>query len=175
MRKLQLPLDEETLNSLRAGEVVSLSGTVYTARDAAHARITKLMEEGKPLPLDLKNAAIYYVGPTPARPTQVIGSAGPTTASRMDAYTPMLLNAGLQCMIGKGRRSKEVKDSIVRNKAVYFVCCGGAGALLASHIKSATPIAFEDLLAEAIVKLEVEDFPCFVGIDCQGNDIYDCG
>ena len=173
MRKIRLPMDMETRDSLRAGDSVLLSGTVYTARDAAHKRMTALLDEGKELPMDINGAVIYYVGPTPAKPGEVIGSAGPTTASRMDAYTPRLLDLGMQAMIGKGRRSEAVREAIVRNHAVYFIACGGAGALIADSIKAAEPVAFPDLLAEAIVKLEVEDFPCFVGIDTAGRDIYD--
>lgn len=173
MKRIQLPMDKETRDALAAGESVLLSGTVYTARDAAHKRMIALLDEGKELPMDIQDACIYYVGPTPAKPGEVIGSAGPTTASRMDAYTPRLLDLGMQAMIGKGRRSEAVKEAIVRNHAVYFIACGGAGALIANSIHSAEPIAFEDLLAEAIVRLEVKDFPCFVGIDTKGNDIYD--
>lgn len=173
MKKIQLPMTDETACSLKAGDSVLLSGTVYTARDAAHKRMIEMLERGEELPMDLRGAVIYYVGPTPARPGQVIGSAGPTTASRMDAYTPVLLDLGLRAMIGKGRRNKAVKEAIVRNHAVYFIACGGAGALIAESVVKAEPVAFEDLLSEAVVRLEVKDFPCFVGIDCEGKDIYD--
>ena len=173
MRTITLPMDEETRASLHAGEAVLLSGTVYTARDAAHKRMTEQLESGEKLPFPMENAAIYYVGPTPAAPHQAIGSAGPTTSSRMDAYTPRLLEEGLRVMIGKGRRSDEVKASIRKHKAVYFVACGGAGALLSHCIKKSEPVAFADLLAEAVVKLTFEAFPCFVGIDTEGNDIYE--
>ena len=173
MRKIQLPMTRETADSLQAGESVLLSGTIYTARDAAHKRLMELLEKGEPLPLDIDGAVIYYVGPTPAKPGQVIGSAGPTTASRMDSYTPALLDLGMNAMIGKGKRSEAVKEAIVRNHAVYFITCGGAGALIADRSKKAEPVAFEDLLSEAIVRLEAEDFPCFVGIDTRGRDIYD--
>ena len=173
MRTILLPMSEETRKSLKAGEAVKLSGTVYTARDAAHARMLSDCEKGRSLPFPIENAAIYYVGPTPAKPGQAIGSAGPTTSSRMDRYTPELLDMGLRVMIGKGRRSEAVKESIVKNSAVYFVACGGAGALLSHSIIEAEPVAYPDLLAEAVVKLTVKDFPCFVGIDTDGNDIYE--
>ncbi len=173
MKKVTLPIRKEEMETLHAGDSVLLSGTIYTARDAAHGRMHQLIQEGKPLPFDIADACIYYVGPTPAKPGSVIGSAGPTTASRMDVYTPELLDLGLQGMLGKGKRSPEVKDAIVRNKAIYFVACGGAGALISHCIKSCEPVAFADLLSEAITKLEVEDLPCFVGIDCFGNDIYE--
>ncbi len=173
MRKLTLPLSEEEISSLHAGDAVELSGVIYTARDAAHKRLHDLMQAEKELPLDLSGAAIYYAGPTPAKPGQPIGSCGPTTSSRMDAYTPEMLDHGLKVMIGKGRRSQAVKDAIRTHHAVYFVACGGAGALLSHCVIASEPVAFEDLLAEAIVKLTVKDFPCFVGVDSEGNDIYD--
>lgn len=173
MRKVTLPLSEEDIDNLHAGDAVLLSGTVYTARDAAHKRMHEAIEKGEPLPFDIRRALIYYVGPTPAKEGQVIGSAGPTTSSRMDVYTPELLDLGLGAMLGKGRRSREVKEAIIRNRAVYFVACGGAGALISHCIKSREMIAYEDLLAEAVTKLQVEDLPCFVGIDASGNDIYD--
>lgn len=173
MRKLTLPLSEEEISSLHAGDAVELSGVIYTARDAAHKRLHDLMQAEKELPLDLNGAAIYYAGPTPAKPGQPIGSCGPTTSSRMDAYTPEMLDHGLKVMIGKGRRSPAVKDAIRTHHAVYFVACGGAGALLSHCVIASEPVAFEDLLAEAIVKLTVKDFPCFVGVDSEGNDIYD--
>ena len=173
MRKLTLPLSEEEISSLHAGDAVELSGVIYTARDAAHKRLHHLIQEGKELPLDLNGAAIYYAGPTPAKPGQPIGSCGPTTSSRMDAYTPELLDHGLKIMIGKGRRSETVKDAIKTHHAVYFVACGRAGALLSHSVIASEPVAFADLLAEAIVKLTVKDFPCFVGVDADGKDIYD--
>ncbi|MBQ9328151.1 MAG: fumarate hydratase C-terminal domain-containing protein [Solobacterium sp.] len=173
MKRVTLPASSKDLRDLQAGEPVLLSGTVYTARDAAHKRMIELLEQRKELPIPMKDAAIYYVGPTPAPKGRPIGSAGPTTSSRMDAYTPALLDQGLTVMIGKGRRSAEVKEAIVTHGAVYFVACGGAGALLAHHIKKAEPVAFEDLLAEAIVRLTLEDFPCFVGVDSFGDDVYD--
>lgn len=170
---INLPISEEDLNNLHAGDAVYLTGTIYTARDAAHKRLYNFMQEGKELPIELKGTAIYYVGPTPAKENQAIGSAGPTTSSRMDIYTPTLLDTGLKVMIGKGKRSKEVKEAIIKNKAIYFVACGGAGALLSHSIISSEVVAFDDLLSEAIRKLEVKEFPCFVGIDIKGNDIYE--
>jgi fumarate hydratase subunit beta len=175
MRKIRLPLTDDVISSLHAGDAVLLSGTVYTARDAAHKRLHEMIAAEKELPFDLEGAVIYYVGPTPARPGQVIGSAGPTTSGRMDAYTPELLDHGLKGMLGKGRRSAEVRASIVSHHAVYFVACGGAGALISHCIKSREMVAFPELLAEAVTRLEVEDLPCFVGIDCEGKDIYDRG
>ncbi len=173
MKRLQLPLSEEERMSLKAGDAVLLSGEIYTARDAAHKRLHEMIERNEELPFDLNDAVIYYVGPTPAKPGQAIGSAGPTTSGRMDPYAPLLLDLGLKGMIGKGKRNDQVKDAIVRNKAVYFVAVGGAGALLSHSIMKREPVAFDDLLAEAITKLTVKDFPCFVGIDCLGRDIYD--
>ncbi len=174
MKKVTLPLTEEAVKDLHAGDAVQLSGTVYTARDAAHKRLHEMIGRGETLPFDLQGAVIYYVGPTPAKPGQAIGSAGPTTASRMDAYTPELMDHGLRGMIGKGRRSEAVKESIVRHHGIYFIVCGGAGALISHCIKSREPVAFEDLISEAVTRLEVEDMPCFVGIDAEGRDVYDC-
>ncbi len=171
-KHITLPIKDEDLENLKAGDAVLVSGTLYTARDAAHKRLVELMQDNKELPIDLNRASIYYVGPTPNKKGQVIGSAGPTTSSRMDAYTPLLLNHGLKVMIGKGRRSDAVKEAMIQNKAIYFVACGGAGALLSHAIIKSEVIAFDDLLSEAIRKLEIKDFPCFVGIDIQGNDIY---
>ena len=170
---ITLPMDPETREKLRAGDEVYLTGEIYTARDAAHKRLHEMRERGEVYPFEMKDAVIYYVGPTQPKPGHAVGSAGPTTSGRMDAYTPELLDDGLRGMIGKGRRSPEVIDAIIRNKAIYFVVVGGAGALLSNRIKKAEPVVFEDLLSEAIVKLTVEDFPCFVGIDILGNDIYD--
>ena len=172
---LKTPVSDEALKKLTAGDTVLLSGTVYTARDAAHLRMTGLIKAGKPLPVDINGAAIYYAGPTPERPGQVIGAAGPTTAGRMDAYTPALLDRGLKIMIGKGRRSAAVKDSIVKNGAVYLAAVGGAGALVAQHIKSAQIICWEDLGCEALRKLTVEALPLTVVIDARGEDLYDLG
>ncbi|MDO5109593.1 MAG: Fe-S-containing hydro-lyase [Erysipelotrichaceae bacterium] len=173
MKRLYLPLCEEERTSLKAGEAVLLNGEIYTARDAAHKKMHEAIAKGEELPFDIHDAVIYYVGPTPAREGQAIGSAGPTTAGRMDPYTPQLIELGLRGMIGKGRRSQAVKDAIVRNRAVDFVAVGGAGALLSHSISAREPVAYEELLAEAVTKLTVKDFPCFVGIDCEGNDIYD--
>lgn len=173
MRRVNLPLSKEDILTLKAGEPVLLNGEIYTARDAAHKKLHELIEQGKELPFEIKNATIYYVGPTPAKEGQAIGSAGPTTSGRMDPFTPELLDHGLKGMIGKGARNAAVKESIVKNQAVYFVAVGGAGALLSHSIVKREPVAFEELLAEALTKLTVRDFPCFVGIDCEGNDIYD--
>jgi len=173
MKKVSLPLSDEVISFLHAGDAVLLSGTMYTARDAAHKRLHEMMAKGEKLPFDLDGALIYYVGPTPAQPGQVIGSAGPTTSGRMDAYTPELLEHGLKGMLGKGRRSEAVKQAVVKHHAVYFVACGGAGALISHSIVKREMVAFPELLAEAVTRLEVKDLPCFVGIDCEGKDIYD--
>ena len=172
-RTITAPIDRETLKSLHAGDYVYISGTIYTARDAAHKRMIETLDEGRELPLDLKDNVIYYMGPSPARQGRPIGSAGPTTASRMDKYAPTLLDLGLKGMIGKGKRSQAVKDAIVRNKAVYFAAIGGAGALLSQRIKSSEVIAYDDLGTEAIRRLEVEDFPVIVVIDSEGTDLYE--
>ena len=173
MRKIELPLSKKDIATLKAGEPVLLSGTVYTARDAAHKRLCEMIERNEPLPFDLAGATIYYVGPTPAKPGQVIGSAGPTTSSRMDPYVPLLAEKGLSGITHKGRRSQEVIETVRKYHMVYFVCTGGAGALLSHCIVKREVIAFEELLAEAITRLEIRDFPCFVGLDENGNDIYD--
>lgn len=172
-KKIQTPLTKEMAKTLHAGDYVYLTGTIYSARDAAHKRLTESLMRGEKLPLPLENEIIYYLGPTPARPGQVIGSAGPTTASRMDKYAPSLLDLGQTGMIGKGRRSEAVIASMKKNSAVYFAAVGGAGALLSKCIKDAKVIAYEDLGAEAIYKLEVEDFPVIVVIDCEGNNLYE--
>ncbi len=172
-KRLQTPLTKEKAVTLKAGDYVYLTGTIYSARDAAHKRLTESLEKGEELPLPLTNEIIYYLGPTPARPGQVIGSAGPTTSSRMDKYAPSLLDLGQTGMIGKGRRSDAVIASMKKNSAVYFAAVGGAGALLSKCIKKAEVIAYEDLGAEAIYKLEVEDFPVIVVIDCEGNNLYE--
>ena len=172
-KHVRAPLDEEIAFSLKAGDYVYLTGTIYTARDAAHKRIYEALEKGEPLPLELKDNVIYYMGPSPARPGRPIGSAGPTTASRMDKYTPELLDLGLRGMIGKGKRSKEVKEAMVRNGAVYFAAVGGAGALLSRSIIESQVIAYDDLGTEAIRRLEVKDFPVIVVIDSHGNDLYE--
>ena len=169
---IRTPLDEETVLSLKAGDRVLLSGTVYAARDAAHKRMSEMIEKGEPLPLPLQGQVIYYVGPSPAAPGHVIGATGPTTSGRMDKYTPALLALGLKGMIGKGYRDEEVVKAIARHKAVYFAATGGAGALLASRIRKNETIAFEDLGPEAIRKLEVEEFPLIVINDAYGNDYY---
>lgn len=172
-RTITVPIKKEQIVDLHAGDYVYISGTIYSARDAAHKRMFEAMEEGKDIPINLTDNVIYYLGPTPAREGQVIGSAGPTTASRMDKYTPRLLDNGLNGMIGKGKRSKEVVDAIVRNKAVYFAAVGGAGALLSKCIKKSEVIAYDDLGTEAIRKMEVEDFPVIVVIDSEGNNLYE--
>ncbi|NQT32824.1 MAG: fumarate hydratase C-terminal domain-containing protein [Candidatus Omnitrophica bacterium] len=170
-KHMQTPLDKKAINSLKAGEEVLLSGTIYTARDQAHMRLSGLITEGGKLPLELTGQVIYYCGPAPAK-TGPIGSCGPTTSGRMDPFTPMLLDAGLKGMIGKGRRSQEVADAIKKNGAVYFIAPGGAGAYLREKVISCVTVAFEDLGPEAIYKLEVKDFPLVVGIDTEGKDIY---
>ena len=172
-KRITAPLSEETVQMLKAGDTVLLSGVLYTARDAAHKRMCEALERGGPIPFSLEGAVIYYVGPTPAKPGRIIGSAGPTTSGRMDAYTPKLLQCGLKGMIGKGQRTSEVIDAIVANRAVYFAATGGAGALLASRIKSSQVIAWEDLGTEAVRRLEVEDFPLTVVIDREGRNLYD--
>lgn len=174
-KTLTTPLKAEELKELKAGDDVYITGYIYTARDAAHARLVKLLEEGKELPFDPEGAVIYYVGPAPAKPGQPIGSAGPTTSYRMDSYAPQLLDAGLKGMIGKGKRDQEVVDSIVKNDAIYFAAIGGAAALIAKSVKSAEIVAYEDLGAEAIRKLYVEDFPVTVINDTHGNDLYKMG
>ncbi|MBR3786152.1 MAG: Fe-S-containing hydro-lyase [Firmicutes bacterium] len=174
-KKLQMPLTEEMTRDLHAGDNVLISGVIYTGRDAAHKRLCELLDQGKELPVDLKDAVIYYVGPAPAKPGQVIGSAGPTTSYRMDAYAPALLDLGLKGMIGKGKRSAEVVEAMKRNGAVYFGAIGGCGALLAKCIKKAEVVAYEDLGAEAIRRLEVEDLPVVVIIDRWGNNLYEEG
>lgn len=170
---IKAPMTQEDAKKLRSGDYVYITGTIYTARDAAHKRMYEALEKGEALPLDMKNNIIYYMGPSPAREGRPIGSAGPTTASRMDKYAPSLLNLGLIGMIGKGKRSDAVKEAIVRNGAVYFAAVGGAGALLSKSIKASEVIAYDDLGTEAIRKLEVEDFPVIVVIDSEGNNLYE--
>lgn len=172
---LQTPLSREALAPLRAGDTVLLSGVVYTARDAAHARMAELLDQGRELPFDLQGAAIYYVGPTPERPGCAIGAAGPTTAGRMDAYTPRLLDLGLACMIGKGRRSQAVKEAVVRNGAVYLAAIGGAGALMAGSVQQCEVIAWPDLGCEAVRRLVVKEMPLTVLLDAHGGDLYQSG
>lgn len=170
---INAPISDEDAKSLHSGDYVYITGTIYTARDAAHKRMSEALAAGKTLPIDMKNNIIYYMGPSPAREGRPIGSAGPTTASRMDKYAPSLLDLGLKGMIGKGKRTQQVKDAIVRNGAVYFAAVGGAGALLSQRIKKSEVIAYEDLGTEAIRKLEVEDFPVIVVIDSKGNNLYE--
>ena len=175
MVKITTPLTREAVRNLKAGDSCLISGVIYTARDAAHKRLCELVAEGKELPLDVKYAIIYFVGPTPAKPGQAIGSAGPTTSYRMDAYSPTLIKEGLTGMIGKGKRGPEVIDAMKKCGAVYFGAIGGCGALLSKCIKKAEVIAYEDLGAEAIRRLEVEDFPAIVIIDSEGNNLYETG
>lgn len=170
---IKAPIDDEVVNSLKAGDYVYITGTIYTARDAAHKRMYEAINNGESIPFELKNNIIYYLGPSPAREGQVIGSAGPTTSNRMDKYTPLLLEHGLKGMIGKGKRSNEVIKSMHKNNAVYFAAIGGAGALLSKCIKKAEVIAYDDLGTEAIRKLEVENLPTIVVIDNQENNMYD--
>ena len=174
-RHITVPVAKEEIQDLRAGDYVYLTGVIYTARDAAHKRMDEVLSEGKELPLDIKNQMIYYMGPSPAREGRPIGSAGPTTASRMDRYAPKLLDLGLTAMIGKGKRSKEVLDAVKRNGSVYFAAVGGAGALLSKCIKTSEVVAYDDLGTEAIRKLYVEDMPLVVIIDSEGNNLYEEG
>ncbi len=172
-KNLQAPFKKEELKELHAGDYVYISGVIYTARDAAHKRMEECLNAGQDLPIQIEDQVIYYMGPSPAREGRPIGSAGPTTASRMDKYTPKLLDLGLSAMIGKGKRSQEVSDAIVRNRAVYFAAVGGAGALLSKCIKKAEVVAYEDLGTEAIRRLEVENLPAIVVIDSLGNNLYE--
>lgn len=170
---ITLPLTDEIVQSLKIGDYVYLTGTLYTARDAAHKRMHESLQSGEKLPIDIEGTVIYYMGPSPARPGRAIGSAGPTTSSRMDKYTPDLLDLGMAGIIGKGKRSQSVTDAIVRNKSVYFAAVGGAGALLSKAILKSEVVAYEDLGTEAIHRLEVKDFPAVVVIDCKGNNLYE--
>ena len=172
-KKIQAPISNEDANSLRAGDYVYITGTIYTARDAAHKRMYEALEKNQQLPIEMANNIIYYMGPSPAREGRPIGSAGPTTASRMDKYAPKLLDLGLKGMIGKGKRNQAVIDAIVRNGSVYFAAVGGAGALLSKCITSAEVVAYDDLGTEAIRKLTVENFPAIVVIDSEGNNLYE--
>lgn len=172
-KKIQAPISNEDANSLRAGDYVYITGTIYTARDDAHKRMYEALEKNQQLPIEMANNIIYYMGPSPAREGRPIGSAGPTTASRMDKYAPKLLDLGLKGMIGKGKRSQAVRDAIVRNGSVYFAAIGGAGAILSKCIKKSEVIAYDDLGTEAIRKLYVEDFPVIVVIDSEGNNLYE--
>ena len=175
MKKLTTPLTSADVEALKVGDKVSLTGVIYTGRDAAHKRLVELLDAGKELPFDPKGQIIYYVGPAPAKPGSPIGSAGPTTSYRMDAYAPRLIEVGLKGMIGKGSRNKEVVDAMMSHKAVYFAAVGGAAALIAKRIKSKELVAYEDLGAEAIFRLEVEDFPVIVANDVNGEDLYQKG
>lgn len=175
IKKITTPLTDDVIASLKAGDRVEITGVIYTARDAAHKRLAEALESGKTLPIDVAGQIIYYVGPCPARPGRVMGSCGPTTSYRMDAYAPILLSLGLKGMIGKGKRSKEVVDCMVSNNAVYFAAIGGAAAIISRSVKRADVVAYEDLGTEALRRLEVEDFPCIVATDSQGNDLYVTG
>lgn len=172
-KKITAPIDDKTARELKSGDYVYITGTIYTARDAAHKRMYDALEKGEKLPFDVKDNVIYYMGPSPAREGRPIGSAGPTTATRMDKYAPALLDLGLKGMIGKGKRRQNVKDSMIKNGAVYFAAVGGAGAILSKCIRESEVIAYDDLGTEAIRKLYVEDFPAIVVIDSEGNDLYE--
>lgn len=172
-RHINVPFDADIVKELKAGDYVYLTGTIYTARDAAHKRMYEALQNGETLPFDIEGNVIYYMGPSPAREGRPIGSAGPTTASRMDKYTPALLELGMRGMIGKGRRTEAVRESMMKNQAVYFAAVGGAGALLSKSILQAEVIAYEDLGTEAIRKLEIKDFPVIVVMNCEGNNLYD--
>ena len=172
-KHIQVPLREQDIEELKAGDYVYLTGTIYTARDAAHKRMYDSMKKGEALPIELKGNVLYYLGPSPAREGQVIGSAGPTTSSRMDKYTPDMLDAGLKGMVGKGKRSPEVIEAMKRNQAVYFAAVGGAGALLSKCIKEAEVVAYDDLGTESIRRLYIENLPVIVVIDKEGNNLYE--
>jgi fumarate hydratase subunit beta len=173
--RIKAPLDEKTVEKLKAGDQVSISGVIYTARDAAHKRLVESLDKGEKLPVDIKNQVLYYMGPSPAKPGSAIGSAGPTTSGRMDSYAPRLMAEGVKGMIGKGDRSQAVKDAMKKYKAVYFAAIGGAGALISKSIKRSDVIAYEELGAEAIRRLEVENFPATVINDIYGGDLYEEG
>ncbi len=170
---IKVPISKEEISGLKAGDYVYITGTIYTARDAAHKRMYEALQNGETLPVEMEKNIIYYMGPSPAREGRPIGSAGPTTSSRMDKYAPALLDLGLIGMIGKGKRNREVKEAIVRNGAVYFAAVGGAGALLSKSITASEVVAYDDLGTEAIRKLTVENFPAIVVMDAQGNDLYE--
>ena len=174
-KRIKLPLTDKDIKELKAGDSVLITGTLLTARDAAHKRLFELIEKGKKLPVDIKGQIIYYVGPAPAKPGHTVGPAGPTSSYRMDKYTPSLLDLGLKGMIGKGARNKDVADAIVKNNCVYFAAIGGAAALIAKSIKKEEMLCYEDLGTEAIRRYTVEDFPCIVAIDCEGNNVYETG
>ena len=172
IKKINTPLTNEVVKNLKSGDSVTITGYIYTGRDAAHKRLIALLEQGKELPIEIKNQIIYYVGPAPAKPGYKCGSAGPTTSYRMDPYTPQLLDLGLKGMIGKGLRSKEVIESMIKNNAIYFAAIGGAAAVIAKSIKDSKVVAYEDLGAEAIHRYYIEDFPAVVCIDAEGNNLY---
>ena len=171
-KRITLPITDQDIQSLRAVDSVLLTGTIITGRDAAHKRLFELIEKGAPLPVDVKGEIIYYVGPAPAKPGYAVGPAGPTSSYRMDKFTPALLSLDMKGMIGKGARSQEVIDAIVKNKAIYFAAIGGAAALIAKSIKKEELLCYEDLGTEAVRRYTVEDFPCIVAIDCEGNNVY---
>lgn len=173
--RLSTPLKKSDINALKIGDIIRLNGIIYTGRDTAHKRLVDLLDQGKDLPFDIRGQVIYYVGPSPAKPGKIIGSCSPTTAYRMDPYTPKLLEKGLRGMIGKGKRSNEVKEAIKRTGSIYFAATGGAGALIAKSIKKMELVAYEDLGPEAIYRLEVEDFPVIVANDMHGGDLYEDG
>jgi len=175
VKKVRLPLTDQTISNLKAGDNVLLSGVMYVARDAAHKRMVEALDQGNPLPFDIKRQTIYFMGPSPARPGQPIGSAGPTTSGRMDSYSPRLMAEGLKVMIGKGMRSQAVKDAMKKYKAIYLAAIGGAGALISKSIKQSGVIAYEELGAEAVRRLEVENFPATVINDIYGGDLYEEG
>ena len=175
MKRIKLPLTEDVIKDLHAGDNVLLSGTVFVARDAAHRLMVESIKQGQPLPFDINGQTIYYMGPSPSRPGQVIGAAGPTTSGRMDTFSPLLIKEGLRGMIGKGNRSRSVKEAIISHKAIYFAAIGGIGALISKRIKKSEIIAYPELGAEAIRKIEVEDFPVTVINDVYGNDLYEQG
>ena len=174
-KNITSPIDERTIESLHAGDQVLISGVMYVGRDAAHKRLVETLDKGGEMPFDVKGQTIYYMGPSPTKPGHVIGSAGPTTSGRMDAYTPRMLEAGLKAMIGKGLRSPDVKEAIKKHKAVYFAATGGAAALIARSITKSETIAYEELGPEAVLRLEVKDFPAVVINDCHGGDLYQEG
>ena len=174
-KRVALPLTDDTLQGLRAGDDILLSGTMYVGRDSAHKRIVEALDQGKPLPFDIRGQTIYYMGPSPAKPGQVIGSAGPTTSGRMDSYSPRLMAEGLRGMVGKGMRTPAVKEAMKKHRAVYFAAIGGAGALISKAIKKSDVIAYEELGAEALLRIEVADFPVIVINDIYGGDLYDEG
>ncbi len=171
--KITLPISEDDIEKLRAGDRVFLTGEMLVARDAAHKRLFETLQNGEELPVNIKNETVYYMGPSPAREGRVIGSAGPTTSTRMDKYTPALLQNGLKAMIGKGRRSKEVKNAMIQAHAVYFAAVGGCGALLSKCITASRVLCYDDLGTEAVRRISVTDFPCIVAVDCKGNDLYE--